>query len=314
MRTPRHEGQHRPQLALPIGAFEHHAPPVVRVPEPPERHAEPALRGPVAPVVRALQQIRHLLGRDVLVPPDPHGVPGPLHPVEGLPYGPHGAPFEGELGDLDEGLVPEFEGVEAVPCVDRARLLARAHDGRNPSVSPCLRQPGLDRAGPRLRVADRVAGGQRHPSHHPVRDGRLAGRRPHHALLPAQREVAEGVPLALSLQQRPELLLVVLGERVDGAPGAERGVEHGEDQDRAEDVDDDVDPVRGPDAGEAILRGGDGHQPERAVAPALHEGRTGRVVRLVGDRHQQCGEQGGGQGAADGDDGGEPGLDRSPFA
>lgn len=286
MRPPRHEGQHRPQLALPVGAFEHHAPPVIGVPEPPERHAEPAFGGPVAPVVRALQQIRHLLGRNVLVAADAYGVPGPLHPVEGLPYGPHGAPLQRELGDLDEGFVPEFEGVEAVPCVDGARLLARAHHGRNPSVNPGLRQPRLDRAGPCLRVADRVTGSQRHPAHDPVRDGSLAGRRPHHALLPAQREVPERVALALPFEERPELLLVVLGERVDGAPGAERGVEHGEDQDRAEDVDDDVDPVRGPDAGEAILRRGDGHQPERAVAPALHERRTGRVVRLVGDRHQ----------------------------
>ncbi len=175
-------------------------------------------------------------------------------------------------------------------------------------MDPGFREPRLDRAGPRLRVADRVARGQRDPAHDPVRDGRLAGRRPHHALLPAQREVAERVPLALPLQECPQLLLVVLGERVDGAPGAERGVEDGEDQEGAEDVDGDVGPVRGPDAGEAILRGGDGDQPERAVAPALHERRTGRVLRLVGDRHQQPGEQRGGQGPDDRDDGGEAGV------
>ena len=158
-----------------------------------------------------------------------------------------------------------------------------------------------------------ITGGQRHPADHAVRDGRLAGRGPHDALLPAQREVPERVPLAVPLKERPQPPLVVLGERVDGTPGAEGGVEDGEDQGRAEHVDGDVRPVGRRDPGEAGVVGGDGDQPQGAVLPAVGEGRGASGAWLVTVTRS----------AASSEDTSRPptataaasfGLDRSPFA
>ncbi len=166
-----------------------------------------------------------------------------------------------------------------------------------------LGQPGLDGARPGLGVPDRIAGGQGDPADHPVGDGRLRARRPHHALLAAQREVPQRVAVPVLVEQGPQPLLVLLGQRVDRPAGAEGGEEHRDQQQRGQDVDGDVDPAGRGDPGEPLVVGGQRDEPHQAVAPALQEG--GVPGGGVGDGDQDGREQRGDEQPADRHDRGE---------
>ena len=108
--------------------------------------------------------------RDVRVPPDPHRVAGPPHPVVRLPHAAHRAAVQGEVGGLDDRLVAELQRVQAVPGVDGAALLARAHHRRRPARARRPR-PATPRSHP-ARPRGRRSGRRR-----PARPRRPPGRR-----------------------------------------------------------------------------------------------------------------------------------------
>ncbi len=168
----------------------------------------------------------------------------------------------------------------------------------------CIRDR-IDGAGPGLGVADRVAGGQGDPADDAVGDGGLAGGGPDDGLLAAQREVAERVAVALAGQQRPQPLLVLLADRVDGAARAEGGEQHGEQQQHRHDVDAHVHPAGRDDRLGGPLTGRQGDQPHHAVPPALREGGLGAERGDVGGADEQGRDQRGEQQADGGDGAGE---------
>src|SRR6202042_1644992 len=129
----------------------------------------------------------------------------------------HGPARHREVGQVDNRLVAEFQGAQvALPAPHLGAVLTAADHGRHPGVPVGLVQEGLDRAGPRLRVADRVPPGQYDARHDPVADAGLAGRRPDYALVVAQREVAERVQLAVPAQQFPDPFAVGGGQPAGG--------------------------------------------------------------------------------------------------
>ena len=143
-----------------------------------------------------------LRARDVPDPPDLGDVAGLGHPVHHLPDVAHRTPRQAELRDVHDRLVAELQsGQVAFPAPHLGTEFAAPHDSGAPGV-PCRHGEELgDSAGPRLRVADRVAGREHYAGHDAVADARLAGRRPDHALVIAQREVTERVPVALPGEQ-----------------------------------------------------------------------------------------------------------------
>ena len=111
-------------------------------------------------------------------------------------------PGQAELRDVHDRLVAELEsGQVAFPAPHLGTKLTAPHDSGAPGV-PCRHGEELgDGAGPRLRVADRVAGREHHAGHDAVADARLAGRRPDHVLVVAEREITERVPVAVLGEQ-----------------------------------------------------------------------------------------------------------------
>jgi hypothetical protein len=284
--APRHEGQQRPQRALGVEALDQHAFAVGRVAEPGKRHGEAALGLGVAPGVGALDDLAHLLGRQLAVAPDGDGVAGPLDAAHRLAHRSHRAAFEGELPHLDDGLVAELDGGEARGHVGPGGLLARAHHGGDPAVAAGLVEPRVDGARPGLRVTDRVAAGQADGRDDPERHRRLAGSGEHRRLVAPGGEVAERVRRAEAVEQYAQPSLVIGAEAALVAAGPEQhvgGGEHGEHADQPEDERDGV-RRRAVDPGDvgipepaqhererpadAVLRGAQGAREELQQAPA----------------------------------------------
>ncbi len=176
---------------------------VGRVAEAAERHREAAFGLGAAPRRGLRRGTRATCsGVDVADPAYLAGVAGSLDPVDHLPDVAHRAALEGELGHLDDRLVAELQrGHVGLARPDLAAEFAAAQHRRHPGVPFGLVHELVDRAGPGLGVAERIAAGQHHPGHHPVGDRSLAARRPDHALVAAQGEVAERVALPVRGQQ-----------------------------------------------------------------------------------------------------------------
>ena len=153
-------------------------------------------------------------------------------------------PDEGEVGHVHDRLVAQLQRVHTgLPGPHLAAGLAAAGDRRGPGVRLGLLHEALDGARPGLHIAYRVAAGEHHTGDHPVADRGLAGRGEDHALVAAQREVAERVPGAVPGEQLTQLLLVVVGQpgrRVLGAEGEVRGGGDRQQAERAEGVADGV--------------------------------------------------------------------------
>src|SRR6266704_1142672 len=210
--APGHEVQQRLERAV-LGGGREHAPLVAWAADPAECHREPAFRRVPAPGVGLPDQPGDLVGRHVTHPADLGDVAGPADPGHHLPDIAHRPTLQREAGDLDHRLVAEFQrGQLAVAAPDLGAMLAAAHDGGNPGVPGRHVEERLDRARPRLLVADRIAAGQHDTGNHPVPDAGLPRRRPDHALVVAQREVAERVAPAVPVKQRPDLRGVVAAE------------------------------------------------------------------------------------------------------
>ena len=89
------------------------------------------------------------------------GSPARTTAIDRLPDPPHRAAVEGELVDVQDRLVAELEGVQAGPVERLGAALAGGQHRRHPAERAGLGQPGVDRAGPGLGVAERVARGER---------------------------------------------------------------------------------------------------------------------------------------------------------
>ncbi len=232
------------------------------------------------------------------MPPDAHRVAGPLDPVVRLADHPHRPAVQRELVQLDDRLVAQLQRVQAVPGVDHPGLLGGAHHSRRPGVLARLGQPGVDRPRPRLRVADRVARGQRDPADHPVGDRRLATGGEDHRLVAAQCEVAQRIPPALLVEQGPQPRLVLRGEQFLAPGAAERHIEHEHEEHRTHHVDDGVHPGRYGDHRVEVLGRRDGDHPAERVAEEVPEvGPVETVVRPDQQRadppaDQQSGDEG----------------------
>ena len=109
-------------------------------------------------------------------------------------------------------------------------------------------------------------------------------------------------------EQGAQPLLVLLGDRVDGAARAEGGEEHGEQQHHRHEVDEDVHPAgRGDGVVDPVVRG-QGDQPHHAVAPTGQEGGLGGVRIGVGGADEQGRDQRGDQQARGRHHGGQRGV------
>ena len=173
-RAPRHEGQQRPQRrrASVHSTITHW--PSAGSPSRPSAIEKPRSVVAVAPVRRRrAANSAQLVGRDVRVAADRGPCTRPARPgCTAWRTVRMARPSRVNSSVSTIGLVAELQGVQAVPGVDRAGLLARAHHGRAPSRARGLGQPRLDGAGPGLGVADRVAGGERDAADDAVGDGR----------------------------------------------------------------------------------------------------------------------------------------------
>ena len=223
----------RVRLALLVGG-DHHAVAVQLLAEAAQRHGEAALGVGAAPGVGGQPHPVLLLLGQVPHPAHPALVPRPLDPLHHLPDVAHRAALEGESPVLTIASSPSSSAsrpvsrVQTSPPVSLHRRRRAARRGRGPA--PCT----LDRAGPRLDVADRVAAGEHHTGDHPVADGRLAAGREDRALVAAQREVPEGVAGAVLDEQRAQPLLVLLAQLGDRAAGPQRQVDGGDRDQQAE--------------------------------------------------------------------------------
>ena len=206
-----------------------------------KRHGEPALDGGPPPAVRLADDPDKLLLGDVADPADLRGVAVLRNPVDHLPDVAHLTAGEAELRDVDDRLVAELQrGQVAYPAPHLGAEFTAPHDGGAPRV-PCRLCHELgDGARPCFRVAERVASCEHHAGHYAVADARLAGRRPDHALVVAQGEVAEGVPVAVLVEQSADLGGVGRREVGAGPRRAEKHVDGGDQRERAEHAGQDV--------------------------------------------------------------------------
>src|ERR1019366_9097800 len=188
-----------------LGGGDDDAPLVPGGADPAERHGEapPNLAAP--PGVSLADERRYLCTPDIPGPAHLGGVAAALHPGHHLPDVSHGPALEREAGYLHDGLVTQFQRVEAALAAPHLRgEFPAAHHRGHPGMPRRLVQERVDRAWPGLRVADRITTREHHPGHHPVTDAGLPGGRPDDALVVAESEVAEGVPFPLLAHQIPD--------------------------------------------------------------------------------------------------------------
>src|SRR5262249_33567100 len=151
------------------GRGRYHATLVTVAAYPPERHRKTALGRVAAPCIGLPDQPGYLVGRYVTDAADLGDVAGPANSGDHLPDVAHSAALQREVGHVHDRLVAEFKrGELALPAPGLRALFAAAHDCWNPGVPSGHVKERLDRAGPGLAVADRVAGRQHHPGHDPV--------------------------------------------------------------------------------------------------------------------------------------------------
>ena len=239
--------QHGPQRPLAHRSRDH-ALLVPRGANPSQRHGKAAFRVAATPRIGHAEDGVNLLARHVADPAHVSGIAVAGHPGHHLADVSHGPAREAEVRYADDALVAQFKGGEvAFAAPDLRAQFTAAHHRRGPGVPGGLVEEGLDRPRPGLGIADRITAGQHDPGHDPVADTRLAGRGPDDALVVAEREIAERVPVPVLTQQLPDLV---------GIPGGQPGLR-----------------LRGPQ--EQIGRDDQGEQPQGtgqqvvAVAPGI---------------------------------------------
>ena len=177
--SPRHEAEETAQAALGVVRLDQHARAVQRVREAAERHREAALVAAVpTPVTRGLVERCEVGVAQRRVPYDGGGVAAAPQARDRLAHRLHGRVAEREGARVDDGLVADLEHREA-GVGERVRAGPAGADRRErPAVGAGVVPPPLDRRGPAVGVANRIAAGQADRADHPVGDaGPCAGRR-----------------------------------------------------------------------------------------------------------------------------------------
>ena len=176
------------------------------------RPDRPTGRGPSRTRVRSRCRARRrscrselqFVGRDVAVPTDPGVVPQLLQPAA-RPGGP------GRMSWLSRWNSRVCRTASSPSRMTRspasayavAPVLAGPDHGRRPAVRVDLTEPGLDRARPVVRRADRITAGQTDTEVHPVADGGAAGLGEDHGLVAPGVEVGQRILRGLG-DQRPD--------------------------------------------------------------------------------------------------------------
>ncbi len=216
--APGDEAEEPTQVPFLVSRLHQDALPVERVLEPAERHREATLVTAVStPVPGRVGQGSEALRREGPVAQDLAGVAVPLEPGHGLAHRLHARPAEGELGEVDDGLVADVEGHQAGVRVGLGPFLAGTHHREGQPGRPGVGPPPLDRLGPPERVAHGVAAREADRAEDSVRHpgaglGRVVGV-PHHGLVAPGGEVAERVPLPVVPQHPAHPGLVRDAER-----------------------------------------------------------------------------------------------------
>ena len=154
------------------------------------------------------------MGEQFAVSTHAHGEPGPAGTGHRLPDWPHGGPGQVELVGVEDRFVTELQRAQARFAERLCASRTGSHHARGPTVFLAELKPGRYRLLPGPRIAHRIATGKTHADLDAIGDCGAAIGGEDHRLVPAGREVPEGIVLAVRRQQAAYRRLVLAGQGV----------------------------------------------------------------------------------------------------